>query len=104
MSEIHRLSKLEKNVKDEWPPEKKLDVVLAGLRGDCSVSELCRQAGISTSRYYQWRDQVIKAARYGLLHSETEHQEMRERIHQLEAENASLRTRVNIFQDVCLAD
>jgi transposase-like protein len=79
-------------------------VVLEGLLRHRSVAELCREAGISPSRYYQWRQEVIDAARIALIHPEVERRTMEERIRQLEAENASLRRRARIFQELCVAD
>jgi transposase-like protein len=86
-----------------WPVDRKLELVLEGLRGHRPITELCREAGISTARYYQWRQQFLAAGRAG-LGAEAQHNNLEERIQQLEAENASLQTRVRIFQDVCLAD
>jgi transposase-like protein len=87
-----------------WPVDRKIELVLEGLRGHRPVTELCREAGISTARYYQWRQQFLDAGRAGLASAEAQHNKLEERIRQLEAENASLQTRVRIFQDVCLAD
>jgi transposase-like protein len=90
--------------KEAWPTDRKIDLVLEGLRGHRPITELCREAGISTAQYYLWRQQFLNAGRAGLAHSEAEHRLLEERIQQLEAENASLQTRVRIFQDVCLAE
>jgi len=37
--------------------------VLAGLRGDRSVRDVCREHGISETLYYGWRDQLLEAGR-----------------------------------------
>ena len=42
--------------------ERKLQIVLEGVRDDCSVSELCEQHGISEAAYYEWRDDVLDGA------------------------------------------
>jgi transposase-like protein len=84
--------------------DQKVSLVLEGLRGRRPVSELCREAGISPARYYQWREEFIDAARMGLAHSEAERLALEERVKQLEAENVSLRQRVRIFQELCVAD
>jgi putative transposase len=87
-----------------WPVERKIELVLEGLRGHRPVTELCREAGISTARYYQWRQQFLDAGRAGLARAEAQNDKLEERVRLLEAENASLQMRVRIFQDVCLAD
>ena len=39
----------------------KLEIVLAGLRGDRTVREVCREHEISETQYYGWRDQLLHA-------------------------------------------
>jgi len=90
--------------KRTWPVERKIDLILEGLRRHRPVTELCREAGISPTRYYRWREQFVDAARTGLVHPETKRRTLEERIQQLEAENARLRQQVHIFQDLCTAD
>ncbi len=87
-----------------WPLERKVALVLEGLRGFRPIAVLCREAGIPTSRYYQWRDRFLQAGRNGLAQSETERRKLEERIHQLEAENATLRTEKDIFMSIAIED
>lgn len=46
--------------------EKKLAVVLEGLKGEASIAEICRKHGISDTLYYKWRDQFVEAGKRGL--------------------------------------
>ena len=46
-----------------WTAQQKLEIVLAGLRGDRSVREVCREQAISETLYYGWRDQLLEASR-----------------------------------------
>ncbi|MHC4718416.1 MAG: transposase [Planctomycetota bacterium] len=46
-----------------FTPEEKLAIVLEGLRGDTEVSAVCRRHGISSNRFYKWRDRVFSGAR-----------------------------------------
>lgn len=39
--------------------KEKLAVVLQGLKGDRSISELCNDHGITQGMYYKWRDQLL---------------------------------------------
>ena len=36
-----------------WSADEKMEIVLAGLRGDQPVAEVCRQYEIHQSQYYQ---------------------------------------------------
>ena len=46
-----------------WTAQQKLEIVLAGLRGDRTVKEICREHAISETLYYGWRDQLLEAGR-----------------------------------------
>jgi transposase len=41
--------------------KQKLEIVLAGLKGERSVREVCREHELSETLYYRWRDQLIEA-------------------------------------------
>jgi transposase-like protein len=84
--------------------ERKIGLILEGLRGHRPVRELCRHAGISRACYYRWRHQFLDAGRMGLGHSETESYTLKERVQYLEAENVSLRVQTRLFQELCMAD
>jgi len=43
-----------------WTVAQKLEIVLAGLRGDRSVAEVCREHQISEALYYGWRDKLLE--------------------------------------------
>ena len=47
----------------KWTPQQKLEIVLAGLRGDRSVREVCREHTISETLSYGWRDQLLEAGK-----------------------------------------
>ena len=49
-----------------FTPAEKLAIVLEGLRGDTEVSAVCRRHGISSNRFYKWRDRVFKGAKDAL--------------------------------------
>jgi len=84
--------------------DRKVDLVLQGLRGDRPVAELCREAGISTTSYYHWRRQFIDAAKASLAFHQPDRQALEERVRQLEAENVNLRRQVQILRELCLAE
>jgi transposase-like protein len=87
-----------------WPADRKVALVLEGLRGHRPLTELCREAGITPVRFCQWRDQFIDAGRAGLACPQAGKCTLEERVKRLEAENASLRRQVQILQELCLAE
>lgn len=46
-------------MKKQWTGREKLALVLEGLKGECRISELCNEHGISQGMYYKWRDQLL---------------------------------------------
>jgi transposase len=46
--------------------EEKLAIVLEGLRGETEVSTVCRRDGISSNRFYKWRERVFQGAKEAL--------------------------------------
>ncbi|MBC7361724.1 MAG: transposase [Candidatus Aminicenantes bacterium] len=56
----------------EWSAEEKLAIVLEGLRGQRSVSEICWEHQISSALYYRWRDKFLEAEQKALSNGGTE--------------------------------
>lgn len=48
-----------------WSVEEKLAVVLDGFKGR-SMTETCREYGISDVQYYKWRNEAIEGLKEGL--------------------------------------
>lgn len=46
--------------------EEKLAIVLEGIKGDISVSSICRKYGIAQSLYYKWRDKFFEGGKKAL--------------------------------------
>jgi len=49
--------------------EEKLAIVLEGLKGVSTVSDLCRKYGLSQAVYYKWRDKFLEGGKKGLMNS-----------------------------------
>jgi transposase-like protein len=66
--------------------QQKLEIVLAGLRGDVSVKELCRQQEIAETLYYSWREKLLEGGREALAGKQERQgeRELRQRIRELE--------------------
>lgn len=49
-----------------YSSEEKIRIVLDGLRGEMSISELCRREGLSESVYYKWSKDFLEAGKQRL--------------------------------------
>lgn len=80
--------------------EEKIRVVLEGLRGEISVSELCRREKIATTIYYRWSKEFLEAGKNGLTR-ETWRDATGDEVRALREENGSLkRTVAELVLDV----
>lgn len=52
--------------KKNWSPEQKQKTILAGMRNEISVAELCRRHGVSDVMYYKWRKTFLESGLNGL--------------------------------------
>jgi transposase len=70
----------------KFTAKQKLEIVLASLRGDRSIVELCREHDIAESLLRKWRDQALAAAaeRFESGQERSLQTEQRRRIAQLE--------------------
>ncbi len=70
----------------KWTVGQKLEIVLAGLRGDRSVAEVCREHQISENLFYSWREKLLEGGSERLSGKEerTELAELRKRVRDLE--------------------
>jgi len=69
-----------------WTAQQKIEIVLAGLRGDRTVKEVCREHEISDTLYYGWRDKLLEGGRDALAGKDERNgeKELRRRIRELE--------------------
>ena len=47
----------------QYSAEKKIRIVLDGLRGEETIAELCRREGIAQSIYYKWSKEFLEAGK-----------------------------------------
>ena len=80
-----RLSEQRKQYRS-WTAEQKIAIVLAGLRGDRSVKEVCREHQISDTLFYSWRDKLLEGGRAALAGKEERDggRELRRKVRELE--------------------
>jgi len=69
-----------------WTARQKIEIVLAGLRGDRSVKEVCREHAISETLYYGWREKLLEGGREALAGEEGRlgERELRRKVAELE--------------------
>jgi len=54
---------IRRKTRKRYSSEEKIRIVLAGLRGEDSIAELCRQEGISQGIYYSWSKEFLEAGK-----------------------------------------
>src|SRR3954463_2933899 len=69
-----------------WTAQQKIEIVLAGLRGDRTVKDVCREHDISDTLFYSWRDKLLEGGREALAGKEERsgERELRRKIRELE--------------------
>jgi len=66
MAKQNIVAQIRKATRRKFSAEEKIRIVLEGLRGQVSVSELCRKEGIAPSIYYKWSKAFLEAGKNGL--------------------------------------
>jgi transposase len=62
------LKDIRRQTRRQYSAEEKIRIVLEGLRGEESISELCRREGIAASMYYGWSKEFLEAGKRRLEH------------------------------------
>lgn len=87
----------EKHVRDirratrkKYSAEEKIRIVLAGLRGEHSIAELCRREGIAEGLYYSWSKEFLEAGKKRLA-GDTQRQASSSEVKELRREASDLK-------------
>ena len=81
---------IRRRTRRKYGAEEKIRIVLEGLKGEDTISELCRREGISESVYYSWSKQFLEAGKERLA-GNTKRQATREDVKQIRQENEQLK-------------
>ena len=54
-----------------WTDEEKLSIVVAMLKGDIPVTEICQQHQVSATQAYRWRDLFLESGKKALSDGRT---------------------------------
>jgi transposase len=81
---------IKRKTRKHYSAEEKIRIVLAGLRGEVSISALCRREGIAESLYYSWSKEFLEAGKQRLA-GDTSRQATAPEVKELRAEAAALK-------------
>ena len=85
-----QIRKAKKATRRRFSAEEKIRVVMEGIRGEESVSALCRREGIQSTVYYRWLKDFLEAGKQRLL-GDTLREAGRDEVKSLRQENARLK-------------
>jgi transposase len=80
---------IRRRTRRKFVPEGKVRIVLEGLRGEQSISELCRCEGIAANLYYRWSKDFLEAGKKQLA-GDTVREATSEEVKDLRSENREL--------------
>jgi transposase len=81
---------IRRRTRRKFSPEEKIRIVLEGLRGEQSISELCRREGIAANLYYRWSKDFLEAGKKRLA-GDTVREATSDEVKDLQAENRELK-------------
>ena len=58
-----RIRDIRRATRRQYPSEEKIRIVIARLRGEDSIAELCRKEGINHNLYYCWSKDFLEAGK-----------------------------------------
>jgi transposase len=62
---------IRRRTRKKYSSEEKIRIVIDGLRGEDSISNLCRREGIPTNLYYRWSKDFLEAGKKKRLMGDT---------------------------------
>lgn len=81
---------MRRKTRQSYSSEEKIRIVLAGLRGEETISVLCRREGISESLYYSWSKELLEAGKRRLS-GDTARQATLPEVKELQSETTALK-------------
>lgn len=81
---------IKRQTRRKFNAEEKIRIVLAGLRGEDSIAELCRREGIHQNLYYRWSRDFLEAGKKRLS-GDTQREASTSEVRDLRNENACLK-------------
>ena len=87
---VNVVKQIRKATAKKFSAEDKIRIVLEGLRGEITISELCRKVGISAATYYKWSKDFLDAGKNGLT-LQTKRNATSDEVLRLKSENEDLK-------------
>jgi transposase len=87
------IRKVRQATRRRYSSEEKIRIVMEGIRGDDSVSDLCRREGISSNVYYKWLKEFMEAGK-ARLKGDEKRDATRAEVEDLKRENERLKVLV----------
>ena len=81
---------IKRQARRKFSSEEKIRIVLAGLRGEESIAELCRQEGIHQNLYYRWNREFLEAGKKR-LEGDTMREASTSEVKELRKQNSELK-------------
>ena len=84
------ISDLKRKTRKAYSSEEKIRIIIEGVRGETSITELCRKEGISQANYYKWSKDFMEAGKRRLS-GDTMREANTTEVQSLKGENSSLK-------------
>ena len=81
---------LKRKTRRKFSTEEKIRIVIEGLRGEETISSLCRKEQISQQTYYKWSKDFMEAGKKR-LRGDTDREANSSEVHDLKQENVDLK-------------
>ena len=89
-SAANAVKDIRRKTRRKFSSEEKIRIVLEGLRGEQSVSELCRREGIAQTLYYRWSKEFLEAGKQRLA-GDTKRSATSGEVKEIQIENLKLK-------------
>ena len=87
---VNIVKQIRKATAKRFSAEDKIRIVLEGMRGEITISELCRKEGLSAATYYKWSKDFLDAGKNGLT-LQTKRNATSDEVLRLKSENEDLK-------------
>ena len=81
---------IRRKTRKKYSSEEKIRTVLEGMRGEESISAICRREGISPNLYYRWSKDFLEAGKKR-LNGDTVREANSHEVNELKSENEQLK-------------
>jgi len=81
---------IKRKTRRKFSSEEKIRIVLEGLKGEESISAICRREGISAGLYYRWSKDFLEAGKKRLT-GDTKREANSSEVKELRQENSNLK-------------